>query len=184
MNPLIFFLAIFGINTFLKSIDEKKKIEEARQKRMKQLKTDQNVKPVKPVKQEEIRVKRKLPINPSLSSQARGNDFFGENIDYKEDHSGYKERYEDRYKSIEKSYSDISSEYDSKKENRANKTLEDPNAIQSRARVVEDIRDYGKSKAKIDIPIPKASTFKEDVLNGIIFSEILGKPKSMQKRDI
>lgn len=176
MNPLIFFIVIIGIDLLLKSVKDKKKIEEARLRKMQELKNKDNV--VK-VKEPDRRVKREIQKNPSLSKKLEKDNFFGEGKSYKDDHEGYKERYDSRYKKIDEGYDDFKETYNSKG------GLYDPNAIQTSAKKEYkelDVRNYGKKIEKIDTPLAKASTFKKDVLNGIIFSEILGKPKSLQKK--
>lgn len=176
MNPLIFFIVIIGIDLFLKSVKDKKKIEEARLKKMQELKNKDNV---KKVKEPDRRVKREIQKNPSLSKKLEKDNFFGEGKSYRDDREGYQERYDSRYEKIDKTYDDFDKTYDSKG------GLYDPNAIQMSAKKDYkelDVRNYGKNIEKIDIPLAKASTFKKDVLNGIIFSEILGKPKSLQKK--
>ena len=179
MNPLIFFAVVIVVDLILKSAKDKKKVEETRQKKIQTLRNEQNVQELKPT---ETRVKREVQKNPSLVKKEDKDNFFGEGKSYRDEHKGYQERYEERYDDIDESYvaKDI-------KLDRSAKSLYDKNAIQVSERKEydkQDIRNYGREKEKIEIPIPTASTFKSDVLNGIIFLEILGKPKSMQKKDI
>lgn len=182
MNPLIFFAVVIVIDLILKSAKDKKKIEESRQKKIQELRNQQNNQEVKPVKPTETRVKREVQKNPSLSKKNRKDSFLGEGKSYRDEHEGYRERYEERYENINASYKS-----DDITLHKSSTSLYDENAIQRSKKKdydVEDVRNYGREKEKIEIPVPTASTFKNDVLNGIIFSEILGKPKSMQKRNM
>lgn len=176
MNPLIFFIVIIGIDLLLKSVKDKKKIEEEIFKKTQELK---NKDKVKKVKEPDRRVKREIQKNPSLSKKLEKDNFFGEGKSYRDNHEGYQERYDSRYEKIDETYDDFKESYTSQG------GLYDPNAIQTSSKKEYkelDVRNYGKNIEKIDIPLAKASTFKKDVLNGIIFSEILGKPKSLQKK--
>nr|WP_300002197.1 hypothetical protein [Tissierella sp.] len=174
MGSLVFFAFIIGIDLLFKSMKDKKKIEAIRQKKMQELKN-------KPINQSSNSVSSSIK-REELKEQNRyigdkKSDFHGEGQSYRDEHEGYRERYDDRYKSIQESYT---KDIDDK-----NHSLYDPNAIEtsSKKQYKElDIRDYGRDKNTVEIPVPKASTFKKDVLNGIIFAEILGKPKSLQKR--
>lgn len=182
MKSLIFFAFIIGIDLFLKSLKDKKKIQEIREKKIQELKSSENT---KTVKQAETRVKREIQRNPSISRNIEKDNFFGEGKSYREDHKGYEERYDRRYGNIDKSYDSIGERYKEKKSDSINKRLYDPNAIQQSPKKEYkelDVKNYEISNEKIDVPVPKASTFKKDVLNGIIFSEILGKPKSLQNK--
>lgn len=179
MGSLVFFAFVIGIDLLLKSMKDKKKIEATRQKKMEELKNKGNTQTVnKTITKTEQRVKREIQRNPSISRKMEKDDFHGEGKSYRDDHEGYRERYDNRYENISDSYEET--KIDKQKD-----TLYDRNAIRrSEKKIYEesDIRDYGRGKEKVEIPIPAASTLKADVLNGIIFSEILGKPKSLQKR--
>lgn len=182
MRSLVFFALIIGIDLFLKSVRDKKRIQEIRQKKMQELKDKENIKMVKPT---ETKVKKEIQRNTSLSKNRQRDNFFGEGKAYREDHKGYEERYDSRYENIDKSYDYIGESYEDKIVDGQSQSLYDPNAIQQSAKKQydeQDVRNYGKGNETIDILVPKVSTLKKDVLNGIIFSEILGKPKSLQNR--
>lgn len=183
MNPLIFFIVIIGIDLLLKSVKDKKKIEEERLKKMQELKNKENI---KTIKDPGGRKKREIKKNPILARKEK-DGFFGEGKSYGDSYT----QYEDRYDMIDESYDSIDRGFDIMDKSYDNKVaqergaLYDPNAIQTSSKKEYkelDVRNYGKNIEKIDIPLAKASTFKKDVLNGIIFSEILGKPKSLQKK--
>lgn len=181
MRTLIFFALIIGIDLFLKSIKDRKKIQEIREKKMQELRNEKKPETVRPVETIE---KREIKKNPSLIKHQKENGFHGEGKSYRDDHEGYRERYEDRYEGIREEYDDIQQTYKESTTDTPRDALYDKHAIErSERKEYEDldIRNYGRSKKKIDIPIPKASSLKKDILNGIIFSEILGKPKSIPK---
>lgn len=182
MSPFIYLLFIVGINIFFKSIGEKKKIEEARRKKMQELKKQENIKTVK----EPAKSRREVERDSSIFKKTKEKKFFGEGKSYREDHEGYRDRYESRYENMDKKYDTIDEGYEKIENYGQNQALYDKNAIATRKKEHKDTdaRDYMKEDRKLDIPVPKASTFKKDILNGIIFSEILGKPKSMQDKNI
>lgn len=189
MGPLIFFVAIIGIDLLLKNAKNKRQMEEAKIRKMENLKNKKNQEDTKYASKDESRSKREVPQNPSIFRGRKENDFSGEGRSYKKEHEGYRDRYDERYEDMSKKYEDISEGYEDNIYDPVkikSEGLYDKDAIGVRERKFDkqDIRDYGKEKRKVDIPIPKASTFKRDVLKGIIFSEIIGKPKSMQKKDI
>lgn len=174
MGSLVFFAFIIGIDLLFKSMKDKQKIEAVRQKKMQELKNQ----PInQPSRQVQTSTQREELKKQNQYRKEKKSDFHGEGQSYRDDHEGYRDRYDDRYKSIQESYTkDIDDE---------NHSLYDPNAIEQSAKKQYkelDIRNYGREKNLVEIPVPKASTLKKDVLNGIIFSEILGKPKSLQKR--
>lgn len=178
MGSLVFFAFVIGLDLLFKSMKDKKKIEAIREKKMQELKNKPADNAFKPV---ETRVKREVQKNPSLARKQEENTFHGEGHSYRDEHEGYRERYDERYETITNSYDTKTKESDERE------ALYDKHAIETRSKKEYedlDIRNYGRERKekKIDIPVPTASTFKEDVLNGIIFSEILGKPKSLQKR--
>lgn len=178
MNPLIFFAVVIVIDLILKSAKDKKKIEVSRQKKIQELRNQQNIEDVKLDRPAETRKKREIQKNPSLSKKITKENFVGEGKSYRDEHEGYRERYED----IRSSYKN-----EDIKLHESATSLYDKNAIKVSKKKdydTEDVRNYGRNKETIEIPVPTASTFKKDVLNGIIFSEILGKPKSMQRKDI
>lgn len=181
MRSLIFFVIIIGIDIFLKSVKDKKKIEKERRKKMYQLRNQENV---KTVKETDTRERRKVAKDPSLSKKLEPSTFFGEGKSYREDHEGYRDRYEKRYDKISESYQDSLEAYNGLENHNFEETLYDKHSIETRKEDKDaDIRNYGRSQEEIDIQVP-AGAFTSDVLKGIIFSEILGKPKSMQKKDI
>lgn len=180
MKSLVFFALIIGLDLFLKSVKDKKKIQEIRQKKMQEFK---NIGNTKTVKQTETIIKREVQKNSSTSRSSEQDDFFEK--DNSLDNQDYEERYENRYKDIEKRYEDIRESYKDIKSDSQSQSLYDPNAIQQRSKNQydeADVRNYGRSDETIDTLVPKVSTFKKDILNGIIFSEILGKPKSLQNK--
>ncbi|MGO1469082.1 MAG: hypothetical protein ACTHW2_03575 [Tissierella sp.] len=196
MNSLIFFLIVIGIDIFLKSIRDKKKIEKARQNKMQELRKMDNDKPFK----EPEKGKREINKNPTISQKIKEDkqkkekkSFFGEGESYKKDYQGYRDRYEKRYDKMDQKYEDISDSYKDYEEIRDSykkieqhgerEGLYDENAISIRKKQYKDLdeQESVKTSEKIDIPVPKASSFKSDLLNGIIFSEILDKPKSMKR---
>lgn len=182
MGPLVFFAFVIGIDLLFKSLKDKKKIEDIRERKMEELKKqpiNQSSKVVsnQSSRQVEMNIQRENLEKRNQSLMGETNDFHGEGKAYRDEHEGYRDRYDDRYKSIQESYNaDIEDESHS---------LYDRHAIKTSAKKEYkdlDIRDYGRERDKVDIPVPKASTLREDVLNGIIFAEILGKPRSLQKR--
>lgn len=172
MGPLVFFAFVIGLDLLFKSLKDKKKIEDVRERRTQELKKQ----PINQPREVEMNIQRENLEKRNRSLIEEKNDFHGEGKSYKDDHEGYRDRYEDRYKSIQDSYNaDIEDESHS---------LYDKHSIKTSAKKEYkdlDIRDYGRKRDKVDIPLPKASTIKKDVLNGIIFTEILGKPRSLQK---
>ncbi len=182
MKSLIFFAFIIGIDLFLKSIKDKKKIQEARYKKMQELK---NIGNIKTVKQTQTRLEEEFQRKPSLSRSQERDNLFEENKSYIEDYQFDEEKYENLYKDIEKRYEDIRESYKYKKTDMQSQGLYDPNSIEPSAKKeydVLDVRNYGKSDETIVNLAPKASKNKKDILNGIIFSEILGKPKSLKNK--
>lgn len=192
MNPLIFFVVIIAIDLFLKSRKDKKRMEEAQRKKMEELEKE---KQDKDLSGKEGRVKREIPKNPSIiehekrerqKRMQKEKSFTGEGGEYREDHEGYRERYEERYDDMSEKYEEISESYEKRAysvKKSKSEALYDKDAIKTRESKFGE-KDFYKKREKMDVPIPQASTFKKDVLNGIIFSEILGKPKSMKKKDI
>lgn len=182
MRTLIFFALIFGIDLFLKSVKDKKNIHESREKKIQELRRNQADVESKAT---ETKENREVKRNPSIFRNEKENRFSGEGKSYRDDHEGYRDRYKDRYESIQDEYKDIKESYKDRKTHSSSDALYDKHAIERSERKEYkdlDVRNYGReAKEKVDIPLPKASTLKKDVLNGIIFSEILGKPKSLRK---
>lgn len=179
MGSLVFFAFVIGIDLLLKSMKDKKKIESIREKKMQELKNKENNQTVtKTVTQAEGRVKREIKQNPSIAKHMERDNFHGEGKSYKDNHEGYKDRYDQRYESIAQTY-------EKTRIDKQKNALYDKNSIRKSGKnkyEESDIRNYGRDKERIEVPVPTVSTFKNDVLNGIIFSEILGKPKSLQKK--
>lgn len=185
MGPLVFFVVIIAIDLVLKNARNKKQRQAAQRRDMEELKNKKDTSSSYVGKDKGV-AKREVPKNPSIFKSQKESDFLGEGGSYKENHKGYRGRYDDRYEDMNKKYEDIKEGYEDSIYDPVkieSDGLYDPHAIDPKDRKFDgaDIRDYGKEKKKINIPVPKASTFKKDILKGIIFSEILNKPKSMKK---
>ena len=161
-SPLLFFIFIIVVDLVLKSLRDKKKIEQTKQKRQQDLQPDVKIKPnhtepktnpsrnIMSTLKEEIEKERQKEI---ARRQGRA-----ENV---------KPRVEEKpvikdYK--EKEYWDKKKEQDILREKR----IHTPTEIKP-----------------VDVEINKKS-IKDDIIRGIIFSEILSEPKSIknQKRSL
>ncbi len=167
MRSLIFFAIIIGIDIFLKSIKDKKKIEDLRRKRIQELQNKKNIKTYKDYGTMKVEPQRKIDVVEEIKASS----FYQEGRSYKEEYEGYRERYQKRYDDIKSSYDDIA--YDSISLDDSSKRLYDKNPIEK----IEE-----KKYDKIDRQEPITLNLKKNIINGLIFSEVLGKPKSLQKR--
>ena len=176
MNPLIFFLLFIGLDIFLKSGKDKKKIERARQKKMQELRNASQATVKTPPKREMER----RPFTNSMDKERpiREDDFNGERKKYSEQYKDPSKRYD----KIDEKYNKMDQSYDRIDDYKDKGTLYDKNAINSQKREYEttDIRNYGRGLEEKEDVVPKISNVRANILNGIIYSEILGKPKSMQ----
>lgn len=166
-NPLIFFIVVIVIDLVLKSIKDKKKLEEARQKKMGEVKGKNFAKPEK--ENRTIRELRKI-LEDELQGEKEKNPV---------------EKPKETMETIEKrkTRKDLIREQREKIEK--NSELE-----KMKRRKEERQRQMEVSRYEYKTPIKQSlvakteedkKEFKEDVLKGIIFSEILGKPKSLKR---
>lgn len=166
-NPLIFFIVVIVIDLVLKSIRDKRKLEEARQKKMGEVKAKNFVKPEK--ENRPIRELRKI-LEDELQREKEKNlvEKPKETMETIEKRKTRKDLIREQRQKIEKN-----SELEKMKRRK-----------EERERQMEVSRHEYKTPIKQSL-IAKTEEdkkeFKEDVLKGIIFSEILGKPKSLKR---
>lgn len=164
-NPLIFLVAIVVIDLVLKSVKNKKKVEEARRTSMDQ-------------------TEHKAPVNPKKTSSGGSIRELRRMLE-EELEKGKKQDVEKTIDTIEKrkTRDDLIAE----QRNKINKHSE-LEKMKRRKEEINKSRDSFKNGNKVPIRevfVAKShkdkNEFREDLVKGIIFSEILGKPKSMKK---
>lgn len=153
MNSIIFFIIVIGIDLFLKSIKDKKKIEEARRKRMEDLERS------KPrvdshIKATEVEA---ISLEDMLKQERRRQD---ESMDIRD----YKVEIEDSFLR------------DSLLMHGEFQYIKDDDMMHRKG------HQYGEKKLKKKPEENKTeeSDLQKDILRGIIFSEILSEAKSIQ----
>lgn len=167
-NPLIFLVAIVVIDLVLKSVKNKKKVEEARRTSMDQ-------------------TEHKAPVNPKKTSSGGSIRELRRMLE-EELEKGKKQDVEKTIDTIDtiekrKTRDDLIAE----QRNKINKHSE-LEKMKRRKEEINKSRDSFKNGNKVPIRevfVAKShkdkNEFREDLVKGIIFSEILGKPKSMKK---
>lgn len=161
-SPLLFFIFIIVVDLVLKSLKDKKKIEQTKQKRQQELQSEVKMKPnyiepktnpsrsIMSTLREEIEKERQKEISRrQVKPEVR------ENLKSKTEEKTTSTRMYD-----DKEYWDKKREKDYIREN--------------------NIHTSTETKAT-DIEINKIN-IKEDIIRGIIFSEILSEPKSIQNQ--
>ncbi|MBC8590768.1 hypothetical protein [Wansuia hejianensis] len=148
MSPLFFFVIIIVLDIVLKSIRDKKRIEEAKRIRGSQLgkqfnNTTQKGKDIFTVFKEEIEKNMERPIQRQLNKEKRKKEIDSKGIVESIDLAKQENQY------IRENTEYISS------------------------------NEIAKSRVSEEVDL-RSENLKEDVLKGIIFSEILSEPKSLQ----
>lgn len=148
MSPLFFFVIIIVLDIVLKSIRDKKRIEEAKRIRGSQLgkqfnNTTQKGKDIFTVSKEEIEKNMERPIQRQLNKEKRKKEIDSKGIVESIDLAKQENQY------IRENTEYISS------------------------------NEIAKSRVSEEVDL-RSENLKEDVLKGIIFSEILSEPKSLQ----
>ena len=156
MNPLIFFIVVVILDVFLKSAKDKKKIEEARRKRTRQIqdRTSKGRNIMDTFNNEiEKNLRRRVPREPSKDMN-KSRELKKDSIDLREYKLGI-ETLDAREYSFGNSFEE--------------------------SRILEDDKSKIKEK-ELKKTSDKNSThdLSKDILRGIIFSEILSEPKSIQ----
>lgn len=145
-NPLILLIVVFVINLFVKSANDKKKIEEARRKRAQQLGTKKST-----TFQKEIR-KTVSTLREEIEKEIQG---------------------EKQRKVVAPKQENV---YHSKMGSSQLSSIEDLNL---KVHTPREIKVELQEKSNIEVKNPVIDV-KNDILRGIIFSEILSEPKSIQ----
>lgn len=168
-SPLILLVFWFVINILIKSAKDKKKIEEARRKRAQQIES-------KPIQNKSSQTVQRETPNRSQNKNKSIIDVFKDEIE-----------------------KEIQREKQRKPSNTVqNKPIKQEQKVNNNKNINEDVIEKDASwrddyfSANTDIDFDKSSVgiktsykkspinIKKDLLNGIIFSEILSEPKSMK----
>lgn len=164
-NPLIFLVAIVVIDLVLKSMRNKKKMEETRRNKMEQSGNKTPTSPRETSRDSPIRELRRI-LSEEQEREKEGQYKVEKTIDTTEKRKTRDDLIEEQRKKIDE-HSELA------KMQRKIKELEKEI---SRNGHKESIKQGLIAETHGD-----KNEFKEDIVKGIIFSEILGKPKSIRK---
>ncbi len=172
-NPLIFFIVIIAIDLILKSIQNKKKMEKARRQSSEEVNDKNLTKSDKSFSNKPLRELKRILENELESEKEK--EIKRENSRKQNETIDTMEKGSTRDESIRLQKDKINKH--SELENMKRKKLE---IEKNRQHYMDGYNDPIKQ-----VLVPKTEEdkmkFKEDIIKGIIFSEILGKPKSLKK---
>lgn len=172
-NPLIFFIVIIAIDLILKSIQNKKKMEKARRQSSEEVNDKNLTKSDKSFSNKPLRELKRILENELESEKEK--EIKRENSRKQNETIDTMEKGSTRDESIRLQKDKINKH--SELENMKRKKLEiEKNRQHYMDGYNDPIKQVLVSKTEED-----KMKFKEDIIKGIIFSEILGKPKSLKK---
>lgn len=174
-NPLIFFIVIIAIDLILKSKQNKKKMEKARRQSSEQVNDKNLTKSDKSFSNKPLRELKRILENELESEKEKEKEIKRENPRKQNETIDTMEKGTTRDESIRLQKDKVNKH--SELENMKRKKLE---IEKNRQHYMDGYNDPIKQ-----VLVPKTEEdkmkFKEDIIKGIIFSEILGKPKSLKK---
>ena len=162
-SPLILLVFWFVINILIKSAKDKKKIEEARNKRTQQIES-------RPIQNKTAQTIQRDTPNRNLNKNRNIIDVFKEEIE--------------KEINRERQMKPVISEQKANLNKTVNeKVIEKKTSVRDEYFSVNTDINYDKSLEEIKTYYRKPSlNIKNDLLKGIIFAEILSEPKSLQNR--
>ncbi len=174
-NPLLFLLVVVVIDFFLKAKKNKKKMEDARRSNMGEVDDRYPASPKKPTRTGPMMDLRRM-LEEELEKQNQAKV---------EDRQSLNKTMEATEAAEKRMSRDISIEEQRKKVDRHSELEKMKRRKEERDRDRQISRDgYNNppvEQAFIATSQEDKDEFKQDILKGIIFSEILGKPKSLRK---
>lgn len=172
-NPLIFFIVIIAIDLILKSKQNKKKMEKARRQSSEEVNDKNLTKSDKSFSNKPLRELKRILENELESEKEK--EIKRENSRKQNETMDTMEKGSTRDESIRLQKDKVNKH--SELENMKRKKLE---IEKNRQHYMDGYNDPIKQVLVPETEEDKMK-FKEDIIKGIIFSEILGKPKSLKK---